>query len=1286
MAEQLESTTVSYDTLRMESMERQRSEAALAASRQMLTSILDTLPLGVFWKDCNGVYQGCNVVFAADAGFTHPEDVVGMTDQEMPWRDLAPLYREDDHAVIVSGQAKLNYEEPFKTVAGNDLQRAQWVRTSKIPLRDVGSNIIGVLGTYEEITDRKQAEEEQRATSRLLHSIVENIPNMIFMKRATDLRFVLFNKAGEQLLGFKRTDLLEKNDYDFFPKEQAAFFIAKDRDVLHSSVMLDIPEEFINNAHGEQRILHTKKLPLFNDQGEPEYLLGISEDITELKKTELRLRESLTALEKLAWLLQPRTFSAGAFAPVYGDVTALNKNRTILDALGAQTLHAIISEFMGMLETSCAVYEINGDYAAGIFSSGWCQLMDGASYQLCGVEDAATALNCGKWLCHESCWKEAAKPAIDMDGPNDIECAGGIRLFAVPIRMGDTIIGGINFGYGSPPKDQEKLAELAEKYHVTVNELVVAANAYPERPKFVIELAKRRLVEAANMIGLLVSRRKNEAELKQAITETQRYAEELRIANHELEHSNLALRDAKARADEASATKSQFLANMSHEIRTPMNAVMGLLQLLEHTQLDARQRDYLDKSKTAAQSLLMILNDILDFSKVEAGRLELEQAPFSLHRLLGDLSVILSSAVHEKDVEVLFDIDGRIPNVVGDSLRLQQVLLNLAGNAIKFTERGEVILTVKVRELTPIRTQIEFAVRDTGIGISPEKLAMIFDGFCQAEASTTRRFGGTGLGLAISQRLVELMGGQLSVESTHSVGSRFSFTLPFTLPREQDLNDATASAASLQTVRVLVVDDNEIAREVLVRMTNNFGWQAEAATNGAEAIVLLEQRPGDSEPFDVVLLDWKMPNLDGWETAQRIRSLRFSPHYPLIIMVTAYGREVLQQHHDPDDNPLDGFLTKPVTPSALFDTVAQVLTGKTIETEPLPTPFRDTLPLSGLRVLLVEDNPTNQQVARELLTLLGAHVEVANNGREGVQAVQTASLPFAAVLMDIQMPVMDGYEATRILRQQYAFRDLPIIAMTANALPTDRQICLAAGMNDHVSKPFNIRKLLDVLIQHCGLAPDQPIPVNPEIHFLPKVSALASFDLDAALARLNHNLEIYLSIAKHFRRDQQIIFERLRADLLQGKHAEAGRELHTLRGIAGAVGAVALCEWLAYAETSLKSEEDTDPARLLEPLETKLTETLTDLDRIVAQLSAPPTVPNAVPPAFDPRAVMALLDTLEPLLRASNLHALAVYATLKEEYGPVLGSALDPLEAAMCQMNFTAAQVASQALKTAIGA
>ncbi|MBV7536607.1 response regulator [Duganella sp. sic0402] len=646
----------------------------------------------------------------------------------------------------------------------------------------------------------------------------------------------------------------------------------------------------------------------------------------------------------------------------------------------------------------------------------------------------------------------------------------------------------------------------------------------------------------------------------------------------ELRTAHDALLQAKEAADKAGRAKSDFVANMSHEIRSPMNAVLGMLQLLRQTSMTGRQQDYVDKAHAAASALLGLLNDVLDFSKVEAGKLALDPHPFRLDKLWRDLAVILSANVGSKNIEVLFRVDPALPAmVVGDALRLQQILLNLAGNAIKFTERGEVVVSAQLVAQTDSTLSVAFAIRDTGIGIAPEQCEHIFDGFSQAEASTARRFGGTGLGLAISQRLVRMMGGTLRVVSEVGQGSVFDFAVDFGVSAEQpDVVPATALPVPDELMRglsCLVVDDNPVARTVLREMASAFGWRVDVAADGYEALDAISAQLNRRKAYDVVFIDWRMPSMDGWETSRRIRQLAPEGKTPLIVMVTAHDREMLAQRQQEITPVLDGFVVKPVTASMLFDAVAD---ARLDNRKPLETALAPSLRrLAGWRLLLVDDNPANQQVASELLSNEGAQVEVASSGHMALGVVSRPGPLPDLVLMDIQMPEMDGYQATQAMQDKLGKSAPPIVAMTANAMAADRIAALDAGMVDHIGKPFDLDQLIEVILKHVRREERQPAArAAPAASPAPAAAALPAAGLNsaAALKRLGGLESVYLIALRSFIAEAEKLSAQLQSAQEEQNLAVALPALHTLKGLAGTVGADRLAMLTQQAERALKDD------------------------------------------------------------------------------------------------------------------
>ena len=785
------------------------AELTPLSAESLYTSLVESLPISVFQKDRQFRLLFGNQRFCGALGRTLAE-LRGKDDFDLFPAELATKYRRDDVHVMETGTLLEDTEE-ISDAAGN----RRHIQVLKAPVRDSTGQIVGVQGMFWDVTDRLLTENRLKEAHAFLDSIVDNVPIMLFVKEAEELRFVRFNRASEELVGMDRKEVLGKCDFDLFPPELAEFFTEKDRAVLANGVMVEISEEILDTQNHGRRILHTKKIPVLDPTGQPRFLLGISEDITEKRRTELALQE------------------------------------------------------------------------------------------------------------------------------------------------------------------------------------------------------------------------------------------------------------AKEAAESASRAKSDFLANMSHEIRTPMNAVLGMTELLLDTKLDSTQREYVKMVHESGESLLSLINDILDFSKIEAGKFNLDQTEFNLHEVLGDTMKTLAVRASHKDLELAFHVATDVPAaLVGDPGRLRQIVMNLVGNAVKFTERGEIVLDVSCRSKDAETAELLFLVRDTGIGIPDDKIDRIFQAFEQADTSTTRRYGGTGLGLTITSRLVQLMGGSIWVESMPGMGSTFFFTARIGIAEHGTWNQNGNGIALLKGTRVLLVDDNATNRLILTEILENNQLRPVAAETASEAFQKMLQAKVMGDPFSLLLTDVNMPDVDGFMLIEKIR--RDERLRDLAVIVLTSGDRP-GDHDRCEKLHVAAHLRKPIKQSELMQSI--VLTLGMTRPEPEQPSRQDHVQpaVSPLRILLAEDSYPNQVLATGLLRKRGHQITVANNGQEAIDLLK--SEVFDLVLMDVQMPVMDGLEATKTIRNLEAREKLnlrirnpiPIVAMTAHAMKGDRERCLASGMTGYLSKPIRTHELDEIL-------------------------------------------------------------------------------------------------------------------------------------------------------------------------------------------------------------------------------
>jgi PAS domain S-box-containing protein len=738
-----------------------------------------------------------------------------------------------------------------------------------------------------------------------------------------------------------------------------------------------------------------------------------------------------------------------------------------------------------------------------------------------------------------------------------------------------------------------------------------------------------------------------------------------------LQSLNEQLAHALDRAEMASSAKSEFLANMSHEIRTPMNAIMGLARLLEESPLARRERSYVAKIKMSTRSLLGILNDVLDFSKIEAGLLTLEFTPFRLDQVLDSISVLLAPNAVNKGLELVFAVAPEVPlQLTGDSMRLEQVLLNLISNAIKFTERGEVVLTIGVASVDETRMTLAFSVRDTGIGIAHEDQAHMFDAFSQADSSISRKYGGTGLGLTICRRLVTLMGGAISVNSELGHGAQFLFNSSFGVAATPALA-ALPDLPGMAERRLLVVDDNASSRDALAAQCAAFGWEVETAADGHAALELLREAKG-RRSVDYMLLDAAMPGLDGVSVLTYARADRGVALPRTALMVAEQTREQLALLAD--DFKLDASLCKPITREALIATLVELHTGQPQAAQGQAQPLAGRL--DGIYVLLVEDNQINQEVANYLLLHAGAAVDIAADGKIAVEMLTAAPTRYDAVLMDIQMPVMNGYEATQAIRKM-GLADLPIIAMTANVMEDDRTRAIHAGMNAHISKPIDVDNMVEALVRvTSGGDPHEWRDIPHALHrpapaaeaALP--ASIPGIDLRSTLPRFGGNFGNFVTLFKRFEQSQGGTLADVRQHLRKGEREAPLALVHRLRGVAANLGAADFAALALDFEHALRSGTMADLIERLDVLEVELAKLMV----AARQLDTPAAAITAGAPQADGRDLASRVADLLELLQNNNLKALAAFDALRAELAAVASpEAMTALSDAIATLAFPAA-------------
>ena len=1272
------------------------------AQQARLAAIVESSADSIISQDCHGIIRSWNQA---------AESMFGFTENEALGQSLAGLIvpadlHEQEHEICVAaadGLPLLPKESRRLHADGREIE----VSVSYAVIRNAAGKPVGLSESIRDISAQKAAQAqiielntnlerqvEERAgeaqrLSQLLQGVLDSASEVSIIATDKEGTVTLFNQGAERMLGYRAEEFvgLQTPAPLHLAEEIEARSVELERqyggEIRGFRVFVHKPELFGSETRewtyvckdGEHLQVSLSETVMRDVAGEIVGYLGIAVDITARKASEAALEKSLITTQAiLDTAVNPiitidsfgiiRSFNpAGEQTFGYQADEVVGQNVSVLMPEPFASRHDLyMQRFREM--TGNRVIGINREIQARCKDGTMFPVQISLGAMMLGDERIIVGIMTDiseQRAQHEalaatsaqlSMAAEVAELGVWSWTPESNELQWNDRMFELYQQPSELRDGGLHYKHWRMRIHPDDLARTEESLQAAIE----GRGVYDPVFRIVLPDGRERSVQAGAQVE-----RSEDGTLLRVTGINRDITEQLQYETR--------LREAKEAADAASAAKSAFLANMSHEIRTPMNAVLGMLKLVAQTNLSERQRDYVSKSQSAATSLLSLLNDILDYSKIEAGKLQLDRHPFSIDEVMRNLAVVISGTLTDKPVEVVFDLDLSLPqSLLGDSNRLQQILINLAGNALKFTAEGFVRVSAKLAGRDDGSVRVAFSVKDSGIGISADNQQRIFEGFTQAEVSTSRRYGGTGLGLVICKRLLAMMGSELTLQSTPGQGSEFSFELTLPLVTEADYR------VSMQQppLRVLLVEDNPLTAELLQRDGRLLGWQVDLAAGGAAAMKALLHARDQGSPYQVAILDWRLPDDDGVELAHRINTAMASDA-PAIVLISAYGRESLNDVLCSDNPPFHDFLSKPVTPLQLAEAITRAL-GQPQEAQPAEPEAAGGARLAGMTILVVEDNAINREIVFELLSSEGARVDLAEGGLSGVEKATARPEDYDVIIMDMQMPDIDGLEATRRIRADRRCTELPILAMTANVSESDRQACLDAGMNAHVGKPVDLDEVVQVLQTLTGRASGG---TGSDLRIISGVTEQLSEleDTDTLLQRFGHNRNLLAEMTERFMADMSALLQTLEQQWQQKLWRDSSATLHTLKGTSATMGAVALAQRSSELEQLFKDmpaeqEQCSQYIVWLDELQTLLQGACAALSTLTGPASAEVRNTHEVWP---PQRWRTELAQLEELLKANNLAALDLIERWPRECFPGDAPAFKQLLQDIEQLDFPAA-------------